>query len=103
MRTTFGRSHSTFTILREYRAKQRVAPSTNKSADASEKNSKPFRETVHLGSRARRIFRPSVSIGVNYIRGNRDEVRIHCFCSPHGDWKIWRYARSVERCRSWRD
>src|SRR6266850_6122075 len=66
MRNTFGRSQSRSRILREYLPKRIVDSSTEISDERRARNSRPFRETVHLPSNASRIFRSSDSIACDY-------------------------------------
>src|SRR5437899_8230099 len=68
MRNTLGRSQSRSRILREYLPNRIVDSSTDISDELRARNSRPFRETVHLPSNARRIFRSSDFIACDYSK-----------------------------------
>src|SRR5437588_12867721 len=68
MRNTLGRSQSRSRILRECLPNRIVDSSTDISDEDRARNSRPFRETVHLPSNARRIFRSSNFITCDYSK-----------------------------------
>src|SRR5205085_6336740 len=113
MRTTLGRSQSRSRMVREYLSKWIVESSTEIPDEGNVRNSSPLRDTVHLPSTARRIFRSSSLIACDYIVGagfspreriaTRGEINsftassdcvtfyaigVHRLCRTHSHWQV---------------